>query len=223
MRKNYVISIKAFLVFLISGISLAQNKTTIPDLSKIVNEDGWRLFNRKAEIISENGTVAVNFNSQPGDGFARLTDFEFNNGTIEVDIKGKDVQQGSFIGIAFRGLNDSTYDAVYFRPFNFLSADLARKSHSVQYISQPIYTWSKLRKEFPGKYENAIEPSPNPNEFFHAKVVIEKTSIKVFVNGLEQPSLIVNELSDRNGGWVGLWVGNYSDGTFTNLKITKEN
>jgi hypothetical protein len=42
--------------------------------------------------------------------------------------------------------------------------------------------------------------------------------VKVFVNGASEPSLVVNELSDRVGGSVGLWCGGY--GVIANLKIT---
>ncbi len=220
MKKNNTAIIAASIMFLIYGISFAQENTIVPDLSKISDVNIWKVFNREVSLGNEDEYVTVHFNSQPGDGFARLEDFEFTNGTIEVDIKGKDVQGNSFVGIAFRGINDTTFDAVYFRPFNFMSSDSVRKSHSVQYISQPVYTWNKLRNEFPGKYENRIEPPPDPNSFFHAKIVIEKPEISVFVNEAKQPCLVVNELSDRTGGWVGLWAGNYSDGTFANLKIT---
>ena len=215
------IKIVSALVFLfISQFSLAQ-ETVTPDLSKIINEDGWNVFNRKVSLIKDSGNVSVYFNGQEGDGFAKLNDFEFNNGIIEADIKGKNIQGNSFVGIAFNGVDEQTYDAVYFRAFNFLSEDSVRKGHSVQYISHPVYTWYKLRQEYPQKYENSINPAPDPDSFFHAKIVVEKPKISVFVNYSEQPCLVVNELSDRTGGWVGLWVGNYSDGTFANLKITR--
>jgi hypothetical protein len=41
--------------------------------------------------------------------------------------------------------------------------------------------------------------------------------VKVFVNGATEPSLVVNELSDRTGGSVGLWWNGY--GVIANLKI----
>jgi len=204
------------------NICIAQTKSIIPDLSKIVSNDGWKLTNRSASVLIENGSPVIYLDSRQGDGFARLENHEFNNGTIEVDLKGKDVQGSSFLGIAFRGVNDSTYDAIYFRPFNFLSKDSVRQNHSVQYISQPVYTWNKLRENFPGKYENKIANPPNPNLFFHARIVIQNHQISVYVNNSTMPSLIVQELSGRTGGWLGLWVGNYSDGTFANFKITKE-
>ncbi len=209
-------------IFFMSGFSVAQMTTITADLSKIVNEDGWEVFNRKVSLTTDTGNVSVYFNGQEGDGFAKLKDFKFNNGIIEADIKGKNVQGNSFVGIAFHGVDEQTYDAVYFRPFNFMSEDSLRRGHSVQYISHPTYTWYKLRQEHPQKYENTVNPVPDPDSFFHAKIVIEKPKINVFVNNSEKPCLVVNELSERTGGWIGLWVGNYSDGTFANLKITKE-
>jgi hypothetical protein len=37
-----------------------------------------------------------------------------------------------------------------------------------------------------------------------------------------EPCLVVNELSDRSDGSVGLWVGNGSGGYFDNLHVTRE-
>jgi hypothetical protein len=197
----------------------AQENVIIPDLTKIVSGDGWRVVNREPEIVTENGQTCIHFkaNNQQG-GVAWFENFEFTNGTIEVDIKGKNVRGGSFLGVAFRGLNDSTYDAVYFRPFNFDSVSNLQ-GHSVQYISHPKYTWFKLRKEHTGQYENSINPPPDPDEFFHAKIVVDKPKVKVYVNDIQEPSLVVDELSDRTGGKIGLWMDFVSEGTFANLKI----
>ena len=114
-------------------------------------------------------------------------------------------------------MDAKTHDAVYFRPFNFRAADPERKSHAVQYVSEPQWPWQKLRQEKPGQFEKPIEPAPDGDAWFHAKVVVEKRQVKVFVNGATEPSLVVNELSDRPGGSVGLWCNGY--GVIANLKI----
>ncbi len=220
-KRNTLIMIVSA-ILLICRFSFAQEETIFPDLSKISDKDYWGISNRTATPKNENGNVSVYLNGQEGDGVAWFKDFDFNNGTIEADIKGKNVQGNSFVGIAFHGVDEKTYEAVYFRPFNFMSEVPSAKGHSVQYISHPEYTWNKLRQEHPQKYENTVNPVPDPGSFFHAKIVVEKPKISVFVNDAKEPSLIVNELSDRTGGWVGLWVGNYSDGTFANLKIIKK-
>ena len=43
--------------------------------------------------------------------------------------------------------------------------------------------------------------------------------MSIFVGDAKEPSLVVNQLSDRTKGLVGLWVGNGSGGDFADLKI----
>jgi len=76
-----------------------------------------------------------------------------------------------------------------------------------------------LRAEQPGKYEHAVNPVPDPNGWFHVRVIVESPKVSVFVADAKEPNLAVNELSDRKKGLVGLWVGNNSGGDFANFKI----
>ena len=130
--------------------------------------------------------------------------------------------QQSFVGIAFHGVNNETLDAIYFRPFNFRSTDPVRKIHAVQYISHPDYTWQVLREQHNGDYEKEITPAPDGNDWFHARIVVLYPKVTVFVNGNSEPSLVVDQLNERNTGKIGLWVGNTSDGDFANLQITNK-
>jgi len=191
----------------------AQKSVLTPDLSEVTNSKIWSVLNRKATYDQ-----AVYLDKKFGDGILWLNKFVITNGRIELDIKGKNEQGASFVGVAFHGLNDTTFDAIYFRPFNFKNP--ARSNHSLQYVSEPQYGWSRLREEFPGKYESVINPVPDPEDWFHATIVIEYPVVKVFVDNAETPSLTINQLSARKKGWVGFWVGNTSDGYFRNLKIT---
>jgi hypothetical protein len=178
------------------------------------------VFNRSLGQVKGDSRAGVHLDEKEGEGLAWLKGIQFSNGTLEFDVKGKDVQGQSFVGLAFHGLDDKTYDAIYLRPFNFKAEDKARKSHCVQYISHPVYTWNKLREEFPGKYEQPVEPAPDPNSWVHVRAVVASPKISVFINDNSQPSLTVDKLSQRTNGSVGLWVGNGSGGDFANLKIT---
>jgi len=104
-------------------------------------------------------------------------------------------------------------------PFNFKAADPIGRSHAVQYHSLPVYTWQKLRNDQPGKYEQAVNPVPDPNAWFHARVVVEDPKVAVFVGNAKAPCLEVNALNNRKSGLIGLWVGNNSGGDFANLTI----
>ena len=127
--------------------------------------------------------------------------------------------QSNFIGIAFRVVDNENYDCVYFRPFNFRSADPERRSHSVQYMSVPDWPWSRLRREKTGQYEQPIESAPDGDSWFHEKVVFENHILRVYVNGAGIPSLQVKELTERRGGGVGLWFDVY--GMIANVSINK--
>ena len=72
------------------------------------------------------------------------------------------------------------------------------------------------------KYENMVTPVPEPSGWFHATVRVEYPVVKVFVNNSGNPSLTIEQLSNRKNGWVGFWVGNNSEGWFKNLKITSK-
>ncbi len=176
----------------------------------------YNVFNRKISPGTE--PRSVHLNDAEGEGHAWLNGTKFTYGTIEVDIKGKGKLQASFVGIAFHGVNDSTFEAVYFRPFNFRSTDPVRKLHAVQYIASPKFGWERLRNEFPGKYEQPISPAPDPNGWVHARITVDGMNIKVYVNGNTTPSLVVEPLVHNNGPLIGLWTD--SDGDWKNLKIT---
>jgi hypothetical protein len=195
------------------------NKLAFLVLLAAVEPQDLVVFNRSLNNLSDGSRKGVRLDERPGDGVAYLRGVEFSNGTIECDIKGKDVQGQSFVGIAFHGVDSTTYDAIYFRPFNFKTTDPARHSHAVQYISHPTYTWQKLRTERPGVFEQPVSPAPDPNAWFHVRVVVASPKVSVFVGEAKQPSLVVTQLSDRTKGLVGLWVGNGSGGDFADLKI----
>ena len=201
----------AFLVFFAASSLAAQQRSIEPkDVA---------VFNRSVSSLSDGTRRGLRLSASPGDGVAYLRGVEFSNGTIECDIKGKDVQGQSFVGIAFHGVDSTTYDAIYFRPFNFRTEDPVRRSHAVQYVSQPTYPWQKLRAERPGIFEQPVSPAPDPNAWFHVRVVVASPKVSVFVGDAKQPSLVVTQLSDRTKGLVGLWVGNGSGGDFADLKI----
>jgi hypothetical protein len=181
---------------------------------------GLRVVNRKIYFKGDNGSPLVtHLDSGPGDGIAWIEGRSFTIGTIEFDEKGKDVLQQSFVGIAYHGVNDSSFEVIYFRPFNFRSADPARKLHSVQYTAPPSYEWPVLRSEHPNQYEKPVIPEPDPNEWFHVKIEVTENKVSVFVNGNSVPALQVAPLVHSDGKMIGYWVGNGSDGDWKNLLI----
>lgn len=148
-----------------------------------------------------------------------LKGVNFKEGTIDIDLRGKDVFVRSFLGIAFHGIDTNTYDAVYFRPFNFRHTDTARHHWAVQYVSIPDYNYDVLRRDHPLVYENAVNPVPHATDWFHATIVIKEGWITVYVNHSPKESLKVKLLNDVSDGKIGLW-DDWLSGDFANLVIT---
>lgn len=204
-------------------VAEARDDVTKPKLKKIVEGKGWKVINRTASTLKEKDKKGVRFDEKEGAGFAWLDSLVFRNGTIEFDVRGRNVLQKSFVGVAFQAADENNYDLVYFRPFNFRSDDPARRSHSVQYMAAPDHDWRKLRAQFPGKYENSIESTPDPDGWFHARIVVDGKKVNVFVDNAAKPVLEVEKLTESREGKIGLWLGDESDGQFANLKITRRN
>lgn len=180
---------------------------------------GAKAQNREVTYFKEATRSGLRLDERDGDGLAWWPDLMLADGTIEFDVRGKDVMQRSFVGLAFHGLDAQTYDAIYFRPFNFKAADPARRAHAVQYISHPAFPWDNLRANRPGQFEKEVASPPDPNEWFHVRVVVQHPVVRVFVGEQQTPSLEVRQLSARKRGWVGFWVGNGSGGSFANLSV----
>ncbi len=204
---------------LISATSCMAQKAKKLDLPKLLQNQKLTPVNRTVAAIPGGTKPGVRVSEAHDEGVVWLTNETFSSGTIEVDLRGKDVLGKSFVGIAFHGQDDKTFDGIYFRPFNFLATDTMRSSHAVQYISHPAHPWDVLREQFPSKYENPVTPAPQPNDWFHVRLEVTEKDVTVFVNNNTKPSLRVQKLSKNTNGKIGLWVGNGSGGDFANLVI----
>ncbi len=205
-----------FFCLLVSSLCQAQ-KIEKYNLSKLFNDNKLVYApNQHVNIIDDSKGTGVT-----ATGIVLIKNVTFSTGSIDVDIRGRDVFQQSFLGIAFHAIDTITYDCIYFRPFNFRSTDTLRRKHMVQYISQPDYPWERLRKEHPLMYESGVTPSLQPADWFHAHIVVGQEEITVYVNHSTVPSLKVKKLNTRSDGLIGLWSYDLA-GDFANLEIKSD-
>jgi hypothetical protein len=189
------------------------------DLPALLAGGKLTVVNRTASKL-EGAKPGVRLSAAANVGVAWLEGVTFSEGTIEIDVRGKDVLQQSFLGVAFHGKDDNTYEAVYLRPFNFRATDPMRHQHAVQYVSVPGYDWPRLRAEFPEEFENPVDASVSPTDWVPLKIVVAGQKIQIFVGTGSAPALEARKLGTLTGGKIGLWVGNMSDGDFANLRVT---
>src|SRR5262249_8351415 len=182
------------------------------------------LLNVKADAILYKGRKAMRITTEKG-GFAFFRGMDFQDGTIEGDIALKitappGVRMPGFVGIAFRARPDgSRFELFYLRPGNSHADDQAMRNHSVQYSSEPDFGWYKLRREWPWVYEGHAELQPEP--WTKVKIEVKGRSAKLYLNGSQQPALIVDGLKgqDLRGG-VALWPYQREEAYFSNFRVT---
>lgn len=213
MRKSTALFV--FVLLCLSTLSFAQAKI---NLATAFQEQQIKAVNRTLSLYDKS-PGAVEMDAGQGDGLGILTDLVFDGGTIEVELLGENNPGRSFIGIAFNIQDEETFEAIYFRPFNFVAAEQSRKDHMVQYINHPEYTWSKLREERTMEFESELPLPPDPDDWFKATIKVTETQVEVYLDKAAGPVLKVERLSDFKSGTIGLWVGNGSSGRFRNLVL----
>jgi hypothetical protein len=194
--------------------------------------DKLELHQVKAEQVTYRGRAVVRLTDaavaegDDADRLAIVPGTSFQDGTIEVTLSGDTAPDAppamrGFVGIAFRVTSDrSHYECFYLRPKNGRSEDQLQRNHSTQYVSVPGFPWQKLRSETPGKYESYVDLVPG--EWTRVKIQIAGSRARLYVNGSDQPVLIVSDLKQPPvNGSIALWVGVGTIAHFSDLKITQ--
>ena len=194
--------------------------------------DKLELHNVKAEPVTYLGLRAMRVTDagSPGvDDSGRLAvvpGTSLQDGTIEVNLSGDTAPDASpgargFVGIAFRIAADlSHFECFYLRPKNGRSDDQLQRNHSTQYISIPGFGWQKLRSDTPGKYESYVDLVPG--QWTQMKIQVAGSRAQLYVNGEEQPALIVNDLKQSSvNGAIALWVGPGTIAHFADLNVSR--
>lgn len=197
-----------------------------------ISDVGAESVKIQAAVTSYHGRSAVRIvnNDGPagtgsgGQVLAIVKASDFKDGTIEAQVAGfpregaKPSTRG-FIGIAFRVQGrGSRYEAFYLRMTNGRADDQLQRNHSAQYVSEPDFPWNRLRQETPGVYESYVDLVAGA--WTRIRIVVSGTKAKLYVNGADQPCLIVNDLKlGEIHGPVALWTGSDTEAYFSNLTI----
>ncbi len=219
-----------FLVLGAAVVFLPDSHLQMPVKLQIEQAGTLDLRNVKGEPVTYRGRKAmrlVDAATNAGDDVSRIAIVKgssLQDGTIEVSLTGDTLPTASptargFVGIAFRVTGDaSRYECFYLRPKNGRAEDQLQRNHSAQYISIPGFDWYKLREATPGKYESYVDLVPG--EWTNLTIKVAGTDARLFVNGSEQPVLVVHDLKQApQAGAVALWVGPGTIAHFADLSL----
>ncbi len=158
--------------------------------------------------------------------FTSLDGIDFSNGSIEIEVAGKPVENApnwarGFVGILFRAdVAAGKYEGVYLRPRNATAKTQIQRNHTLQYFSIPGHPWHALRKETPGHYESYAPLETGA--WTKMRVDVDGTTMRLFLNGSSTPALTVNDLklgADQRGT-IALFTEPATDAYFRNLVVT---
>lgn len=218
-------------VLLAACFAVGAAATNAPAVTnRLDSVSGLEVVGGAAEVVTYRGRRAVHLmpSAAPGSAdkavVAIVTGADFGDGTIEVDVAGAPragapADSRGFIGVEFRlSEGGARGEIVYLRPTNGRADDQLRRNRSVQYESLPDFPWHRLRKESPGVYESYADLETGA--WTKMRIVVSGTTARLFVNGADQPCLVVNGLKlGEARGPVALWSHVSTDGYFSNLKV----
>ncbi len=219
----------AVIMLLAGAIGLGQSGSTRTATFALASPAGLEVIHGEAEAATYRGRRAVHLRALTSHGpddvvLALLSSEDFKDGTIELEVAGAPLPTApaddrGFIGVAFHTqAHGARWEAIYLRPTNGRSDDQLRRNHSVQYESAPEYPWHRLRSESPGVYESYVDLEAGA--WTRMKIVVSRKTARLYVNGSEQPCLIVNDLKlGETHGQIALWAYWSTDAYFSNLKI----
>lgn len=177
-------------------------------------------FRCDVSLTRVGGRAAVELKPQTNNGqqLLMLQGAEFRTGTIEFEVFA--TKSSRFIGLAWHVESEKQQEVIYFRPFRFRDTDPVGRRHAIQYVSHPDYTWNRLRSEFPDVYESACPV--DPEQWIKVRVEVRPKTTRVFVDGLDEPVIVVDRPFVRDGAGVALWTGVSTKGYFGNVKIVPD-
>lgn len=229
MRRHRAYLAAAVLVWLAPVAAPAQSAKSY----ELESAAGLRLHNVTAEASTLAGQKGLRLTLGPGadaggEQLAVIEGLEFSSGVIEVEVAGEPgpgAAQGArgFVGVAFRLQPDmQTYDAFYLRPTNGRAEEQERRNHAAQYISHPAWTWDRMRKETPSRYEAYVDLQPGV--WTKLRIEVRGDRARLYVHGNEQPTLVVNDVKTGASakGAVALWLGPWTIGHFRDLRVAAE-
>lgn len=158
--------------------------------------------------------------------YAKLTNLDFENGTIEVKMYSQ-IQNPSpfkfaqgFIGMAYRiDENDKAYESIYLRPKVGRSDNQMFRNHTVQYYAYPNAKFETLRKQAEGKYETTAPV--DINEWITMRIEVNGVKATMYINDAKYSTFVVDTMRGKTThGALGLWVDIGTIGYFKDLKVT---
>ncbi len=231
------------LLRVLAAACLGFGTTTAPVLIRSAHAQGapWsasslpslaEVLNGRSRVVTYRDRPALQLSISPEKAnteaavFAIIDGALFTDGAIELSLVGvpradAPADSRGFVGLSFRtGPAGEWSEVFYLRPLNARVDDQLRRNRTVQYVSEPEFSWQRLRDQQPGRYESYADLEPGA--WTTMRVEVSGTTARLFVNGATQPCLVVTDLKHgAGGGRVALWAHAQTDAYFGPVSIVR--
>jgi hypothetical protein len=195
----------------LAGALLCALVPALPARAETVPFDSgrWEIRAKESRVIEHLGRSSLYLKS----GVAAVRDSKFTNGVIEFDIALP--RERGFMGAVWRMQDFENYEEFYIRPHQSGNPD------ANQYT--PVFNGVPAWQLYYGEGYSA-PVSYDYDQWTHVKIVVNGGRAEVYVKEMETPALSVRELKrETKEGRVGLSVGNFAPGYFSNFTVTATN
>ncbi len=169
----------------------------------------WEIKARESRVVNHLGRSSLYLKG----GVAAVRDSKFTNGVIEFDIALP--RERGFMGAVWRVQDFENYEEFYIRPHQSGNPD----ANQYTPIFNGVPGWQLYYGEgygAPVRYDY--------DQWTHVRIVVNGSRAEVYVKEMESPALVVRELKrETKEGRVGLSVGNFAPGYFSNFEVTATN
>ncbi len=173
------------------------------------DSERWEISARESKVIDHLGRKSLYLKS----GLATIKDAQFTDGVIEFDIAV--TGERGFAGAFWRMQDNANYEEFYIRPHQSGNPD----ANQYTPVFNGIAAWQLYYGEgygAPVKYDF--------NQWMRVKIVVAGVNAEVYIKDMETPALFINEQKrEINSGKVGLSVGNFAPGYYSNFSFTPMN
>ena len=145
----------------VGSVAWARGTVITPDLLRIEDAKSWRLINGDCQAATEGGKSVLHLGPKikattgSSAALALVEGVEFSEGTLELDLKGRGKIERCFLGVAFNVADGKTFEAVYFRPFNFFRERIS----CPQVFRVKIHRFPQIGNRFRGMAPVSFEDS----------------------------------------------------------------
>ncbi len=197
--------ILAIILFKSTAFCSAQSFSFLEDFQngslEFINREMDDANNKRIQILGKNDI-----------GFLWINTFDFVEGNIDLDLKGLDASPQRYIGLAFYGQNDTTYQALCISPYALLNEDFTLRKNAIKYFATPI------PKEINALLCDEVAKS-TINRWFHCRLQVKNKKVEVYIDDNATPSFSSNLIDGKVGGKFGVFFSAGAGGEFGNIKI----